>query len=62
MRIKINCKMNDRGVWCKDKRTPRSFFGLGARICCETKGIECFYKQTSKRPDVKVHGQGRKDV
>lgn len=31
--IKINCKWNDEGAWCKNKKVKRSLFGLGA-ICC----------------------------
>ena len=33
MMTKINCKQNDRGAWCKDKRIKRSLLGLGARCC-----------------------------
>ncbi len=33
MMININCKQNDQGAWCKDKRIKRSLFGFGARCC-----------------------------
>ena len=33
MPIKINCKDNDQGAWCKNKNIKRSLFGFGARCC-----------------------------
>ncbi|MEA3295538.1 MAG: DUF2283 domain-containing protein [Patescibacteria group bacterium] len=33
--IKINCKWNDNGAWCKNKKVKRNLFGLGARCCIE---------------------------
>ncbi len=35
MGIKINCKYNDRGVWCTNVMIKRSLFGLGARCCTQ---------------------------
>jgi hypothetical protein len=31
MTIKINCKYNDNGAWCTNKKIKRPLFGLGAR-------------------------------
>jgi hypothetical protein len=33
--LKINCKYNDRGAWCKNKNIKRSLFGIGVRCCVE---------------------------
>ena len=33
--IKVNCKWNDQGAWCTNKKVKRSLFGLGARCCIE---------------------------
>jgi len=33
MMIRINCKYNDSGAWCKHKKVKRSLFGIGARCC-----------------------------
>ncbi len=35
MQRKINCKYNDRGAWCTNKKIKRSLFGLGTRLCSE---------------------------
>jgi len=47
----INCKKNDKGAWCKDKRVKRSLFGLGARCCSVFEGVECPYQEEFSRPD-----------
>lgn len=33
MHIKVNCKYNDQGAWCKNSNIKRSLWGLGARCC-----------------------------
>lgn len=33
--IKINCKWNDRGMWCKNRKIKRNLFGFGPRCCIE---------------------------
>ena len=50
MGININCKKNNSGVWCKDKRIKRSLFGLGARMCLVAEGKECNYQDIHTRP------------
>lgn len=49
MRVKIYCKYNDRGAWCKNKNVKRSLLGIGARCCSEysDKPIECTLKETT---------------
>ena len=43
---KINCRWNDLGAWCKNKRIKRSLFGVGSRCCIEYDGIEiCEFKE-----------------
>ena len=53
MGININCKSNDQGVWCKDKRIKRSMFGLGARRCVLFPGLNgktCEFQEEYERP------------
>jgi hypothetical protein len=59
---KINCKKNDKGAWCKDKRIPRSLFGLGARCCVEYdyNPKKCEFKTESPRPIDPPPGAWRK--
>ena len=48
--VKINCKQNDSGVWCKDKRIKRSCWGFGARCCIEyDNNKKCLYKESYKK-------------
>jgi len=35
MGININCKHNNQGAWCRNKKVKRSLFGIGARCCVE---------------------------
>lgn len=46
----ICCKKNEGGTWCKDERTKRSLFGLGARLCLISQGRECPYQDKYERP------------
>lgn len=50
MQIKINCRKNDQGVWCKDKRVKRSLCGIGARLCLVAEGKDCPYQDKYPRP------------
>ena len=49
MQRKINCKHNNKGAWCTNKRVKRSLFGIGARVCCEFNDIKCELKEKSVR-------------
>lgn len=49
--VKVNCKYNDRGLYCKNKNVKRSLFGIGARLCnCVNFGGECPYKESYPKP------------
>jgi hypothetical protein len=53
MATKINCKYNDRGVWCTDKRIKRSLLGIGTRCCILFPGLngkKCEYQVKYERP------------
>ena len=50
MLCRINCRKNDQGAWCKDKRTKRSLMGIGARICKVAEGENCEYQDKYPRP------------
>jgi len=46
MLLKINCKFNDSGAWCRCKQVKRSLKGFGARCCMEYSDnpIKCPHK------------------
>lgn len=46
MKIKINCKFNDDGTFCTNKKIKRSFLGMGPRYCVEypDKTTNCEFK------------------
>ena len=47
----INCKWNDQGAWCKNKKVKRSLFGIGARCCVEYDRTEiCSFKESMVKP------------
>ena len=50
----INCKWNDREVWCKNENIKCSLFGIGARCCVEygenVTGIMCLLKEPMPKP------------
>lgn len=51
--INIDCKDNDQGAWCKNKKIKRSLFGLGARLCVLYPGLNgkvCEYQIKQPRP------------
>lgn len=48
--IKVNCKYNDQGAWCKCKQVKRSLFGFGERYCIQYDGKKCEYQVKSKKP------------
>ena len=49
--VKVNCKYNDRGLYCKNKNVKRSLFGIGARLCsCLNFGEDCSYKESYPKP------------
>lgn len=53
MGIKINCKSNDQGSWCKDKRIKKSLWGFGARCCVLFPGLNgktCEYQVKYIKP------------
>ena len=50
--VRVNCKNNDQGAWCKDKRIKRSLFGIGARICPVYNGGYCEFQDKFKRPKI----------
>jgi hypothetical protein len=49
--IKINCRSNDQGWWCADKRVKRSLLGLGARMCRVANGESCPFQEPVPRPE-----------
>ena len=51
--VKVNCKSNDRGAWCKDKRIKRSLFGIGARCCIlyNNQVSKCEFQEKYKKPN-----------
>ena len=50
MQVNVNCRQNDSKAWCKDKRVPRSLFGLGARVCCMHNGTPCPFQDPYNKP------------
>ena len=48
----VNCKANDQGAWCKDRRIKRSIWGIGARVCLVFEGKACPYQDKYPRPPV----------
>jgi len=50
MHLKINCKWNVDGTWCKNKKVKRSLFGFGARVCSEYNNKPCWEKEQRKNP------------
>ena len=45
MQKKVNCKYNDKGAWCTNKKIKRSLLGIGARCCIEFNDKECDLKE-----------------
>jgi len=62
MGVNINCKMNDHGAWCKDKRVKRSLLGIGARCCIvfEKREKVCPFQNEYERPIYGVSAQSLK--
>ena len=51
MMRKINCKWNNQGVWCKNKKVKRSLFGFGTRCCMEYNSNKvCQLKELRPKP------------
>lgn len=52
MMVNINCKQNNQGAWCKDKRIKRSLFGFGARCCViyPNWSGDCEYQDKAPKP------------
>lgn len=50
--IKVDCKSNDGGAWCKDGRVKRSLLGFGARCCMEygKSVFSCKFRDPRSRP------------
>lgn len=47
----VNCRWNDRGAWCTNKKVKRSLFGIGARCCIEHDNNKtCQFKDPWQRP------------
>ena len=43
--MRINCKSNDGGFWCKDLRVKRSLLGIGKRMCLLAENKECPFRE-----------------
>ena len=50
MKVKINCKHNDGGAWCKCQHVKRSLFGLGARMCLVFNNKLCKFQEEFPKP------------
>ena len=53
MHLRVNCKSNDEGAWCKDKRVKRPLFGLLGARCCKIYGKihgKCEFQVEYPRP------------
>ena len=51
MQTKRNCKFNNQGVWCTNKKIKSSLFGLGTRSCSDAYSANtCTYKEKLGRP------------
>ena len=47
----VNCRWNDQGAWCRNKKVKRSMFGIGARCCIEYNGNKaCKFKELFPKP------------
>lgn len=46
----VNCKKNNKGAWCKDKRIKKSLSGIGARCCKIFEGKICEYQDLYPKP------------
>jgi len=57
MGVNINCRQNDQGAWCRDRRVKRSLFGIGARVCRIFEGQLCEYQDMYPRPHIAPLGQ-----
>jgi hypothetical protein len=57
MGININCRQNDQGAWCRDRRVKRSLLGLGARVCSVFEGKPCEFQDMFRQPRVAPRGQ-----
>lgn len=49
MGYNVNCKQNDHGAWCKDKRVKRACYIL-ARMCRIAEGKKCWYQDKHLPP------------
>lgn len=53
MKVKVNCKHNNEGAWCTNKKVKRSLFDLGARCCSDYANKHCCFKEArARRPCV----------
>ncbi len=49
--VNVNCRQNNQGAWCRDKRIKRSLFGIGARMCRVFERQDCPYQDKYPRPE-----------
>lgn len=49
VQTKVNCTKCKNVNQCTDKRTPRSMWAFGARICVEWAGDQCDYSERHER-------------
>lgn len=48
----VNCKWNDQGAWCRNRKVKRSMFGIGARCCIEyNEDKSCKFKELFPKPE-----------
>lgn len=55
MYVRVNCKYNDNGLYCKNKKVKRSLFGIGERQCKLTRYSNyqfsgCEFQESYPRP------------
>jgi len=56
MTIKIDCKFNNLGAWCKCKQVKRKWYEMGGRGCIEYpyQTNKCVYKESTLRPEINL--------
>ena len=48
MILKINCKYNNLGAWCKCDQVKRKWYHIGGKECIEYRDnqVNCIYKES----------------
>lgn len=62
MHIRVNCRKNDSGIFCKDKRIKRSLFGIGARLCIVPEGKTCPFQEKFSKPQTPIRASQRNEI